>query len=139
MLITSTATKAMIAATGASLLALGATPTSAAPIPSDGWTESCADYMVVGCIDSDGTALGRIRASGSLSVRSGPGTKYPRRKTLRTGKQVWISCWATGQRVTARGVTSNAWDYIIYPTRGWVADIYVDTGGIAPNDLVPSC
>lgn len=122
----------MLAAT----LSAGATGATAST------SAGCGEYLAPGCMDySDGTIYARINASPSLWVRKGPGTDYPTVRKLKKGASVWISCWLSGERIVAgKGrAASDTWDYIISPVRGWVADPFVNTGGVSPVMLLDSC
>ena len=53
------------------------------------------------------------------------GTIYP-------GGTVDVVCSVVGDNVTTRNGESSNWDYVTSPAVGWVADVFVDTGGGIP-------
>lgn len=61
--------------------------------------------------------------AGALNVRSGPGTTYPRLRTLANHTRVTPSCQRTGSRVTGPVRTTNLWDRL--PGGGYVSDAYL--------------
>ena len=98
--------------------------------------------MTPGCVDSsDNTLMGKITAYPSLLVRTGPAKYYPRVKKVRKGARVYIQCWEYGQWIRpGKGrAATDVWDYITWPKRGWVSDAFVNTGRVAPDDVVPNC
>ncbi|WP_051366340.1 N-acetylmuramoyl-L-alanine amidase [Hamadaea tsunoensis] len=84
-----------------------------------------------------GIGTGTVNVSGSLNIRSGPGTGYAVAGSLANGAGVSVYCQATGTTVTGTYGTSNIWDRI--GTNKYVADAYVLTGsdGFIPG--VPRC
>jgi uncharacterized protein YgiM (DUF1202 family) len=84
-----------------------------------------------------GIGSGTISVSGTLNVRSGPGTGYATVGSLANGATVSVYCQATGTTVTGTFGTTNIWDRI--GTNRYVSDAYVNTGhsGFIPG--VPRC
>ncbi|WP_234359518.1 N-acetylmuramoyl-L-alanine amidase [Plantactinospora sp. BC1] len=85
-----------------------------------------------------GTAPGTVRtSSGSLNVRSGPGSGHAVVGSLASGAAVIVYCQTNGTTVTGYYGTSSVWNRI--GTGRWVSDTYVNTGhsGFVPG--VPRC
>ncbi|WP_159104584.1 peptidoglycan recognition family protein [Plantactinospora sp. BB1] len=85
-----------------------------------------------------GTAPGTVRtSSGSLNVRSGPGSGHAVVGSLASGAAVTVYCQTNGTTVTGYYGTSSVWNRI--GTARWVSDTYVNTGhsGFVPG--VPRC
>lgn len=84
-----------------------------------------------------GIGSGTVNVSGTLNVRSGPGTGYAVVGSVSNGATVSVYCQATGTTVTGTYGTTNIWNKI--GTNKWVSDAYVNTGysGFIPG--VPRC
>ncbi|TCP70484.1 M23 family metallopeptidase [Baia soyae] len=76
-----------------------------------------------------------VMGSGTLNVRSGPGSSYPIVGTKNDGEIVTIACTATGTTYTGRSKTTNIWDRI--GNGQWVSDAYVWTG--SSSAVAPTC
>lgn len=84
-----------------------------------------------------GIGSGTVSVSGTLNVRSGPGTGYSVVGSVANGASVSVYCQATGTTVTGTFGTSNIWDRI--GTNRYVADAYVNTGHDTYIPGVPRC
>ncbi len=82
-------------------------------------------------------------ATSGVHRRSGPGTTFPINKTLPAGTPLIVLCYSQGeeQSFTASDghvYTNTAWDFVIIDDQdpgGYVADVYVDTGGDITHQL----
>jgi Mannosyl-glycoprotein endo-beta-N-acetylglucosaminidase len=70
-----------------------------------------------------------------LNVRSGPGTGFPRVRTVATRSRVTATCQRTGSRVTGPARTTNLWDRV--PGGGYVSDAYLRWHPSRPK--LPTC
>lgn len=121
----------------ASLLALGPT-VLAVEAASASPGRYCGSSHRVGCVDEDGTMMGRATAKPYLAVREGPGAGYAKVAKIRRGEVTWVGCWAYGSYVTGHGTRSDVWDYLPF-AGGWVSDVFVNTGGISPEVYLDAC
>jgi surface antigen len=84
-----------------------------------------------------GGLTGKVEASPTLNVRSGPGPDHPVVGTVPYGGSVGISCWTRGAPVTATWQdgstwTTDVWDRLaesINGGAGYVSDAWINTGG----------
>ncbi|GGT53766.1 SH3 domain-containing protein [Streptomyces purpureus] len=71
-----------------------------------------------------------------LNVRRGPSTSGAPVTTIRGGSRVRVSCQTHGQRITADGITNDAWAYLP-DYGGWITNIYLQGPAWMPG--VPTC
>lgn len=63
----------------------------------------------------------QVTASGGVSERTGPGTRYPVKSTLRNGALAWVVCQRAGSKVGSTSI----WDQLLGGR--WVTDFYVSS------------
>src|SRR5262249_47217844 len=93
-----------------------------------------------------GGLTGKVEASPTLNVRSGPGPDHPVVGTVPYGDVVGIGCWARGASVTATWQdgstwTTDVWDRLaqnVNGSPGYVSDAWINTGGDTSKQA-PSC
>lgn len=87
-----------------------------------------------------GGVFGNIKTNLSANKRCTPGGSIQEQVYL--GDFVRVACYNTGPRETGWGGTNDDWDYLYdYDTEssgGYVADVWVDTGGDIETQ-VPHC
>jgi hypothetical protein len=82
-----------------------------------------------------GGLTGKVEASPTLNVRSGPGPDHPVAGTVRYGDVVGISCWTRGAPVTATWQDGSTWTTDVWDrldqggATGYVSDAWINTGG----------
>jgi hypothetical protein len=82
-----------------------------------------------------GGLTGKVEASPTLNVRSGPGPDHPVAGAVRYGDVVGISCWTRGAPVTATWQDGSTWTTDVWDrldqggATGYVSDAWINTGG----------
>lgn len=75
-----------------------------------------------------------IDPGSSLTVRTGPGTGYPKKFSEPNGARVGVTCWTEGTPVNGY----NIWTHIDTGVNdGYVSDYYLSTGRV--QDHLPHC
>lgn len=104
---------------------------------SDFMCAALANQITAGAPSGDGIKA-TVKAKPNATVRSGPGVIAAVGKA-RSGSVGTVRCWTEGQRVDGRRGESNVWDQIdIDDMHGYIADIWLDTGGDVTTK-VPRC
>lgn len=81
--------------------------------------------------------VGKV-VSGSVAVRTGPGTGYAVKTRLKRGTRVYIACQARATRMDGpRARNWPWWNRITSPVWGWVSDAYINSG--SGNRAAPTC
>jgi uncharacterized protein YraI len=84
---------------------------------------------------------GPYKVTDGVNVRTGPSTSYPSVGTIEPGKEVMVTCVASGETINGPRGPVSTWVRVTAPgITGFVASQYVATGN-AINDphVIPPC